>query len=212
MGFSRRLISGLGRYARGPAIAAAVLAMPFDSAHAGFFDFLFNPPPPVQSQPPGYYSGRMAPRWHPHAYFHERRPRAMALHHHPGSVEKTRHAKLSHGDRSHVAVAHAAPGLMDDDSLQDGDAVMTDRGVRIFTGDSGDHHKPEDFAKLSETKGLSSRARTALVAIDANRSDGRGSNLHDTNVMTGRSAADSGVSTGKLIMDPRGRMIRYVGP
>lgn len=207
MGFSQTLISGFGRHARVLAIAAAALASSLNGAHAGFFDFLFGPQPVLRSPAPGY-SGGMAPRWHPHAYFYARKTRSVALHHrHLATVEKTRHAALSH-----AGPPHPAPGLMDDDSLQDGDAVMTERGIRIFTGDSSDHHKPYEFAKLSETKGLSSRARTALTAIDAHRSDGGGSVLRGPDVVTGRSAADPEVSAGALITDPRGRVIRYVGP
>ncbi|WOJ88748.1 hypothetical protein RZS28_13115 [Methylocapsa polymorpha] len=203
MGFSQRLILGFGRHARVLAIAAAALASSLNGAHAGFFDFLFGPQPVLRSPAPGYPGG-MGPRWHPHAYFHARRPRVVVLHHrHLAAVEKTRHA----------AGSHAAPGIMEDDSLQDGDAVMTERGIRVFTGDdSRDHHKPEEFAKLSETKGLSSRARAALTAIDAHRSEGGGSLLRGPDVVTGRSAADSKVSEGELITDPRGRVIRYVGP
>jgi hypothetical protein len=202
--FSRSFILELGRYARGPTIALAALAAPLDGAHAGFFDFLFSPPPPTyyQSAPPAYPSG-MGPRWRPHVIFHARRPKPVALHHpHKVIAEKTRHAKL----------AHTVAGLMDDDSLQNGDAVMTDRGIRIFTGDAGSHHALDDFVKLSDTKGVSKRMRAALAEIDANRSEGRGSAPRASNIMTGRSAADSDVSAGALITDPRGRVIRYVGP
>ncbi len=206
----------LANHARCAVLAAALFALPVDGAQAGFFDFLFNPPPPAApSPPPGYYSGGARPRAHSHPYpvFHARRPKpevAVALHHHHKvTAEKTRHAAASHA----AMPPRAAPGLMEDDSLEDGDAVMTDRGIRIFTGDSDSHHKPEEFTKLSETKGLSKHARAALAEIDANRSEGGGRALRDEfNVMTGRSAAESDASAGAVITDPRGRKIRYVGP
>lgn len=127
-------------------------------------------------------------------------------------IERTAHAPASHEKHAHVAAAHARPDLLNDASLQDGDAVMTNRGIRIFTGDSGDRHTLDEFAKLSETKGLSKRARATLAEIDANRSEGGGAAPRSSDVVTGRSAADREISAGSLITDPRGRLIRYVGP
>ncbi|WP_156898072.1 hypothetical protein [Methylocapsa acidiphila] len=188
----------------------ALLSLSTSSADAGFFDFLFSPPPPMmqQSPPPGY---AMRPRVHPRPTFHARkrtRETTVALHHphHRLTVENARHSGAAR------AAAHAASGIMEDDSLEEGDAVMTDRGVRIFTGDSGKRHTPDEFAALHETKGLSKRARAALAEIDANRSERGGELQRQSDVVTGRSAAETGLSAGTLITDPRGRSIRYVGP
>ncbi|VFU08249.1 conserved protein of unknown function [Methylocella tundrae] len=97
---------------------------------------------------------------------------------------------------------------MDDDSLRDGDAVMTPDGIRIFTGSSSTHHSTDDFAKISEIKGLPSRERNVLLAIDAGSSGGSG----DSALLVGRSVADSGLSEGAMITDAKGHRIRYVGP
>lgn len=205
MGFSRKLLLTLFRHARIPAIAAGALAMPLNAAHAGFFDFLFGPPPVAQSPAPGY-PGAIAPRLRGD-HFRQRKNKAVLLHH-PKNV-----TMLEKAGKPRKGLPHASPaGLMDDDSLKDGDAVMTQRGIRIFTGDSGRHHKPEDFARLSEIKGLSGRTRTALAAIDANRSDAGKRIERQHEVVTGRSAAEPHVAAGTMITDAKGRQIRYVGP
>ncbi len=98
--------------------------------------------------------------------------------------------------------------LMEDDSLRKGDAVVTPAGIRVFTGYSSDRHKPEDFKRPSEIKGLAKSERKALAALDAQgAAAGRMSAL-----VTGRSAAGRKLSAGELITDARGRTIRYVGP
>ncbi len=98
--------------------------------------------------------------------------------------------------------------LMDDDSLQPGDAVMTASGIRIFIGPPGDHHAPEDFRKPSEIKGLPKVERKALAALDDQGTgmDGK------PGMATGRSASERKLVFGETIIDPQGRSIRYVGP
>ncbi len=106
---------------------------------------------------------------------------------------------------------HGPVDLMNDESLQDGDAVMTRAGIRIFVGDSSEHHKLTDFKKISEIKGLSKRERSALADLDT-----PGSNSYAKNgkpeIVTGRSVKDSSLAPGEMIIDPKGRSIRYVGP
>jgi len=204
MRFLATIFSGRGRAARGAAFAAVALVLPLNTAHAGFFDFLFAPPPLAPTPYQGYPGG-MSPHWRGIPHYHRRRPKVVERrrHHNVAAIEKTRRGALTH---------IAATGIMDDGSLQDGDAVMTQRGIRIFTGSSSAHHSQEDFAKLSEIKGLSGRARAALAAIDANRSEPGDHVLRHSDMLTGRSAADPRLSAGVMMADPKGRMIRYVGP
>lgn len=204
MRFFATIFSRRGRAARGAVFAAAALALalPLDTAQAGFFDFLFAPPPFAPNPYQGY-PGAMAPHWRgPH--LHRHRPKIVERRRHRiAAIEKTQRGALTH---------IASTGIMDDKSLQEGDAVMTQRGIRIFTGSSNAHHSPDDFAKLSEIKGLPGRARAALAAIDANRSESGDLAPRQQGVLTGRSAADPRLSAGAMIADPKGRMIRYVGP
>jgi hypothetical protein len=119
-------------------------------------------------------------------------------------------------DKIHVAKVGAplrpAPGLMDDDSLREGDAVMTHFGIRVFTGDSGRHHRAEDFASLSSIKVISKRARSALLAIDSRQSSAGQVAVLQPDVLTGRSVAEPQVEAGAMITDPKGNTVRYVGP
>ncbi|MGH6800260.1 MAG: hypothetical protein ACRECZ_02385 [Methylocella sp.] len=109
---------------------------------------------------------------------------------------------------NHPVEPLAPTDLMDDDSLRRGDAVMTASGIRIFMGSSGTPHAPQDFMKLSEIKGFSTRERKALAALDAQGS-GLGGN---PGMATGRSASEHKLVFGQTIIDPQGRSIRYVGP
>ncbi len=122
--------------------------------------------------------------------------------------------KVAAAPRHRIVEAKAhpvAPGsvdLMDDDSLRDGDAVMTADGLRIFVGSEGRHHSSDDFARISETEGLSRRERSALLAVDA----GRAGEGRQPVLVAGRSASNKGISAGVSIVDSRGARIRYVGP
>ncbi len=122
--------------------------------------------------------------------------------------------KVAAAPRHRIVEAKAhpvAPGsvdLMDDDSLRDGDAVMTADGLRIFVGSEGRHHSSDDFARISETEGLSRRERSALLAVDA----GRAGEGRQPALVAGRSASNKGISAGVSIVDSRGARIRYVGP
>ena len=174
----------------------AVPSISFPSiAQAGFFDFLFGPPPQTQAvRPfeayPGHFRRHADPRFHRHTH------------------NFTAHRKLVVADRTDHKVGPQAPiDIMDDDSLQHGDAVMTQAGIRIFVGDSSDHHQPEEFRKISEIKKLSQRERKALAALDAPGANPSGQTAGQFGVVTGRSA-----TAGETITDPNGRTVRFVGP
>ena len=95
---------------------------------------------------------------------------------------------------------------MDDESLRNGDVVMTADGIRVFTGSAGSQHSEDEFAKLSDIKGMSKTQRSALLFID---SGAAGANL---TLVAGRSVAEGSTAAGEIITDPRGNKIRYVGP
>jgi hypothetical protein len=179
----------------------AVPGISFPSiAQAGFFDFLFGPPPQTQAvRPYEAYPGHF--RRHADPSFH-RQPHNFTAHRKPVIVDRTDHK-----------VGPQAPiDIMDDDSLQHGDAVMTQAGIRIFVGDSSDHHQPEEFRKISEIKKLSQRERKALAALDAPGANPGGQTAGQSDMVTGRSATEHNVTTGETITDPNGRTVRFVGP
>lgn len=204
MGLFATLPSPCARHAAVAAAAALAVASPLDSANAGFFDFLFSPQPAIERPMMSVYPGRPPPRWRAEPRFHKRE-RSHLAHRHPIFVEKTGIEKGPHSKPPHLAT-----NLMDDDSLQEGDAVMTQRGIRIFIG-SGEHHRLDDFVDLSEIKGLSRRHRSSLAAIEA-PPGASGRINRQPEVVTGRSAADPDITAGAMITDSKGRRIRYVGP
>lgn len=179
-------------------LAASMLAIVSapPPASAGFFDFLFNPkapiwnpfaPAPEQAQP----TQRAAPA-------RKKKPHAVARTLH--LLERTRPSGLPLASRD----------FMDDGSLRGGDAVMTPNGIRIFTGPPGARHRPENFVRLNEIKGLGKQERSALAALEA-RTSGVSRTEAKQSLATGRSAAGT-IAAGALITDPKGRTIRYVGP
>jgi hypothetical protein len=168
-------------------------------AHAGFFDFLFPPPAVPDTRPfeagPGYMDFR--------------RRAGHGFHQHKLAARR----KLILADKTDHPTQPLAPtDLMDDDSLRHGDAVMTQTGIRIFVGNFGDHHEPEDFRKITEIKNLSPRERNALVGLDAPGSNTIGHKSGEPGMVTGRSAIERKLSVGETISDPSGRLVRYVGP
>jgi hypothetical protein len=185
-----RRLSSAARRATIAVASCIALAIVVSPARAGFFDFLF---PSAQPAMPAY-------RPPPH-FFHRRI--AHVEHHQKKIVAAPRHRIVE--AKAHP-VAPGAVDLMDDDSLRDGDAVMTPTGLRIFVGSEGRHHSQGDFARISDTEGLSRRARSALLAVDAGHAG------EAPAPVTGRSATDTGISAGVPIVDPRGQKIRYVGP
>ncbi len=56
--------------------------------------------------------------------------------------------------------------ILEDATLQRGDAVMTARGVRIFVGSASGAHSPADFVSLDEAKHLSKDAASVFAALD----------------------------------------------
>lgn len=179
-------LSKCARAASFAAVACLAFAFPLSAANAGFFDFLFAPLHPAQPT----YSEQYAPRPLPKKKTAAHRPKNLVAKLHPAKG------------------AHAAPvvGLMEDESLRNGDVVMTADGIRIFTGSSGSHHSEDDFTKISDTEGLSKTQRSALLFLDA------GSAGAEPAVLAGRSVADGSTAAGEIITDPRGNRIRYVGP
>lgn len=201
----------LAKWARAAGVAAAVcgfFTFPFSAANAGFFDFLFAPLHPVPVQPS--YSEQYRPQFPRHKQA-ARRPRNLVAKLHPSRDSRN---------------AHSAPAivtLMDDESLRNGDAVMTADGIRIFTGSSGGHHSDDDFAKISETDGLSKTERSTLVFLDSGAAEARAeeptmvAGAADATaplptLVSGRSVAETSSSAGASVVDARGNKIRYVGP
>lgn len=182
------------------ASAALALTLPATPAEAGFFDFLFQPQPAPAFPSPGPLPGD------PNYVHLRRKAKPISLHRAKPAAEKLRVAKGSFGPPL------PGPGLMDDDSLREGDAVMTQSGIRVFMGGSSRRHRAEDFASLSDIKSIPKQARNALLAIDAHRSE-TGSPAARPAMVTGRSAAaEPQVAAGAMITDPKGNTIRYVGP
>jgi len=174
-------------------------------AHAGFFDFLFGAQPASRSYEafPGGAPFRAGPVF--------RRRADHPYHRHAHALAA--HRKVLLAEKTDYPVGPQAPvDLMDDDSLQHGDAVMTQTGIKIFVGYSSDHHRPEDFRKISEIKKLSKRERGAYAALDAPGLNPGGQTAGSPGVVTGRSASENKITTGETITDPNGRTIRYVGP
>jgi hypothetical protein len=177
-------------------VVAAVTSLTFPNiAQAGFFDFLFPPPGSRVMQPywvdPGF--GRNAG--------HRHRQHRLA-----------RRKYILAAKADHPMLPLAPTDLMDDDSLQRGDAVMMPDGIRIFVGYSGSPHRPEDFRKIIEIKKLSRRERNALVALDIPGENPSEHSPDEVTIGTGRSATGPKVTVGESVTDPSGRTIRYVGP
>lgn len=188
------------------AFFAQILALP-GNAQAGFFDQLFGPlfRPPVYRAYPAYPPWGPPPgyrwRWHRWGHNHARNS--------PGRGRFIIIERPDEAEERQQPVQRQEPvNIMEDNSLQPGDAVMTETGIRIFVGDPGDSHGPEDFIQPSEIRGLSKIERKALTALDSN---GSASDLTG-GIVTGRSASDRNITAGEMITDAKGRAIRYVGP
>ncbi len=200
-----------GRRKRLAAAAAAVfgaqIAATPASAQAGFLDELFGqlfrppvyksyPPRPPWAAPPGYRhrqhrfgSGALLYGWARGRFIPVERP--------DDAEEDEQRAERQQ-----------PTNIMEDESLRRGDAVMTEAGIRIFVGHSGDSHGPGDFRRPSEVRGLSKVERKALAALDP---QGPATEI-SAGTVTGRSAADPKIAIGEMITDAKGRAIRYVGP
>jgi hypothetical protein len=202
---------GVARNRFGVAIAVVAVSVgqsiAFPSrAHAGFFDFLFGPPPQTRAVEPYYpYPGHF--RRHADRGF----PRHVDRGFHRHAHQLTARVKLITTDKHPVGLLGPID-IMDDNSLKHGDAVMTQAGIRIFVGYSSSHHEPEDFRRISEIKKLSRRERSALAALDTQGSNSGAQKPTEASIAMGRSAAESKITVGETITDPNGRTIRYVGP
>ncbi len=174
------------------------LAMfPLASAQAGLFDFLepAPPPQPVIIERPAPVE--LAPLTQP--------LRKPAVHRHISVVRKIKNDKA-------LTLDHKSAALQKDATLRDGDAVMTQQGIRVFAGASKGEHQTDEFATLAETKGLSPAEQAALAEIDAHRSE-EGSKTADADALaTGRSVVANTSLAWKWLRDPKGRLVRYVGP
>jgi hypothetical protein len=181
-----------------PFLLVAALAFtlyPTTPAKAGFFEDLFGSLSAV-FDPAAQHQRQMRQAPPPNRRSVKKRPATKS--------------RLTIVEKKHrTGVPLPLPGLMEDPSLQMGDAVMTKGGVRIFTGSTGVHHSPQDFVRLTDVKGLPKRTRTALTEIDANRARPGASKA---GLVTGRSAAEQPVEKGTLVTDAQGRRLRYVGP
>jgi hypothetical protein len=168
-------------------------------AHAGFFDFLFGPPPQTRAIEP-YYPYPSHFRRHADRGFHRHAAHRLVA-----------RVKLSAADK-HPVQPLGPIDIMDDDSLKHGDAVMTQAGIRIFVGYSSSHHEPEDFRRISDIKKLSRRERSALAALDTQGLNSGEQKRAEAGIVTGRSATERKITVGETITDSNGRTIRYVGP
>ena len=103
---------------------------------------------------------------------------------------------------------------MHDATLQNGDAVMMQDGIHIYTGDDGDkQHTKTDFTALDDVDGMSKPQKNALFAMDATHDDPLKGALAPDTVASGRSASVAApIAQGRPIMDAHGKTVRYVGP
>jgi hypothetical protein len=173
-----------------------LISLPAASARAGLFDF-FNPAPP---EPQYVTIERPDPAVAP--------PLITPLP--PHRVEIHRRISIVHrnpSDKGPVLTGKFAD-LQKDGTLREGDAVMTQGGIRIFAGDPQGPHRPSEFAKLDDAKGLTSTEQVALAAIDAHPNE----TISGDAVVTGRSSAANSSLAWKWLRDPKGRLVRYVGP
>ncbi|MBO0734791.1 MAG: hypothetical protein J2P49_10865 [Methylocapsa sp.] len=161
-------------------------------AQAGFFDDLFG----LFFRPPPYriYSAP-APRRHSWA-------------HNPGK-RTSEHKKTNLAKTPAPLMGPQKPvGIMEDETLRKGDAVVTENGIRIFAGAPGPHHEPRDFKKPTEIRRLSKTERKAFAALEVKTPMAGDSNK----TVSGRSAAEPSSNADRLVPGPEGRLIRYVGP
>jgi hypothetical protein len=164
-----------------------------DQARAGLFDFLNQGTPEPQQRTIERPAPDLPQLLTPLPKYRVEAPRHITV------IRKNAPDKAS-------VVAHQSVVFPKDSTLRDGDAVMTQNGIRVFAGSN-------DFVTLSETKGLSSAERTALAEIDAHRSeDGwQSKSTGQDQLITGRSTANM-AHAWKWVRDPKGVLVRYVGP
>lgn len=180
-------------------LLALTLVFP-GSAQAGFLDDLFGS---LFQPPPAYRGYRDSPAWGTGGFRHRAHPWKQKAGQRRG-VRK----KIIAAAKPETAGPQEPVDIMADKSLRKGDAVMTHSGIRIFVGQSGDRHEPEDFKKPAEVKGLSKSARRALASLEP----GNSAFSVSPSIVTGRSITGRAIAAGEMITDAKGRTIRYVGP
>jgi hypothetical protein len=180
-------------------VLAAMLACP-ERAQAGFLEDFFG----SLFQPPVSRGYREAPPWGMPG-FHRRGQHSSHKSTHRGAARK----KIIAAAKADTAAQPQQPvDIMADNSLRKGDAVMTQSGIRIFVGQTGNRHEAEDFKKPTEIRRLSKSERRAFAALDG---AGSGSAV-PAGIITGRSATSRPITAGQMITDAKGKVIRYVGP
>jgi hypothetical protein len=123
-------------------------------AHAGFFDFLF-----------GRQEAPAAPLYVPSApaikhQFHAPVLRRKHVAHQAASPQKTALCCKEGGD--------PMMAIMNDPTLRRGDAVMTNRGMMVYEGASGETgHQADDFVALSKAGSLSKFDRARISAVSS---------------------------------------------
>jgi hypothetical protein len=180
-------------------LSGPILAFP-GSAQAGFLEDFFGS---LFQPPPAYRGYRDSPAWSGGGHHH----RAHSWRQKAGHRSATR-KKILAAAKPETIGPQEPVDIMADKSLRKGDAVMTQSGIRIFVGQSGDSHEPEDFIKPSEVKGLSKSARRAMARLEP----GDSATSVPAGIVTGRSATGRAITTGEIITDAKGRTVRYVGP
>ncbi len=170
--------------------AVVVTSASIDQARAGLFDFLNQGTPEPQQRT----IERPAPDFvTPLPKYRVEPPRHITV------------IRKNAPDKTPAAVRQSA-ALLKDHTLRDGDAIMTQNGIRVFAGSN-------ELVTLSETKGLSPAERTALAEIDTHRSEEgwQSKSSGQDQLITGRSAATM-AHAWKWVRDPKGVLVRYVGP
>lgn len=162
---------------------AALTCLSATPSRAGLFDFLFQSSGQHNYEIPagGYYQPDM-----------RRRP-------------PKRHRVVVVPKHNSEAVAFDKSDLAKDPTLRNGDAVMTEKGLRIVAN-SGEYGA-KTLVPIASTKGLPQSELKALAAAVAAAKPAA------AQTVTGRSATISLPTVAwKWIRDARGQTIRYVGP
>lgn len=178
----------------GAAIAIAASVAP-TAASAGFLDELFGGGSAAPTQPFGYEPPQTSSPQIQDAPV-KRRPRAKQV--------------VIHDE---TPVRQKTTDLWHDKTLRPGDAIMMKDGMHVFKGYSASLHTPREFVPVTNTRLVSSKERSALLALDTTHNDPLKHGHAPDTIASGRSAAVAvPVSKGIRITDARGASIRYVGP
>ncbi|ACB94520.1 hypothetical protein [Beijerinckia indica] len=179
---------------------AGAWLLPVQPAQAGFFEALFgleNNEPRISVMP--------AERHH-------------TIHHPSPKKRPKMHARVHAAPKPvimHVLTGEPMQALMRDTTLQQGDVVMTPKGLRIFMGESESPHEAKDFLALSALSGRKARHKELLTAIDSARANPIFPPRQEVtdDLASGRSVAlDASVSIPIALRSETRPFIRYVGP